>query len=179
MLCIYEVLKGMRERQSGCIINLASRAATIDYPTGASYNSSKAAVARAVGTIQAELDEKGLGEKVHMYSLHPGGVLTAMARGRVFLLSITYYPRTHTKRFTTGENEEVFKMLESLFIDSPQLCGNTCAYLATGRAKEIRGLYFDCRQDIERVCGLGRETLKKSGLYTLKVEFHHGYCNEP
>jgi hypothetical protein len=41
-------------------------------------------------------------------------------------------------------DEEFFK---DLFKDGPTLCGQTCAYLATGRGKELRGLflggYFD------------------------------------
>jgi hypothetical protein len=68
---------------------------------------------------------------------------------------------------------------EKLFKDSPELCGSTCAYIATGKAKALRGLYFDCRQDIEKVCGLGREALEVQNLYTLKVEFLQGYENEP
>lgn len=71
------------------------------------------------------------------------------------------------------------KEIEKLFKDGPELCGATCAYLASGRAKAIRGLYFDCRQDIERVCGAGRSTLEANGLYSLKMEFLQGYCNEP
>ena len=66
-----------------------------------------------------------------------------------------------------------------LFVDAPELCGSTCAYLATGKAKAIRGLYYDCRQDIERVCGTGRQSIQDKELYTLKVEFLEGYENEP
>lgn len=68
---------------------------------------------------------------------------------------------------------------KGLFKDPPELCGATCAYLATGKAKEIRGMYFDCRQDIERVCAVGREKLQEDVLYTLKVDFLDGYKNEP
>ncbi len=68
---------------------------------------------------------------------------------------------------------------QSLFKDPPELCGATCAYLATGKAKEIRGLYFDCRQDIEKVCALGRDQLKEKDLYVLKMDFLEGYKNEP
>jgi hypothetical protein len=69
--------------------------------------------------------------------------------------------------------------LVKLFKDPPELCGATCAYLATGDAKELRGLYFDCRQDIERVCQAGRKTLEEHGLYGLKIDFLQGYRNEP
>ena len=81
MACIYTVLPGMRARKSGCIVNIASRAATIDMPTGLSYNTSKAAVARAISTLQEEMELEGLGESVHTYALHPGGVWGAMVTG--------------------------------------------------------------------------------------------------
>jgi len=71
----------MRKRKSGCIINIASRAATVDFPFAVGYNSSKAAVVRAVATLQEEINLDGLGDKIHMYALHPGGVLTTMASG--------------------------------------------------------------------------------------------------
>jgi hypothetical protein len=81
------------------------------------------------------------------------------------------------------EENPAMKAIQSeiakLFVDPPELCGNTCAYLATGKAKELSGLYIDCRQDIERVCGVGRKTLEKHGLYNLKIDFLQGYCNEP
>ncbi len=60
----------------------------------------------------------------------------------------------------------------------PSLCGMTCAYLATGQAKELRGMYFDVRQDIERVASRGRSALQKGRLYTLKVDFIEDYANE-
>lgn len=71
------------------------------------------------------------------------------------------------------------KNFTNLFKDSPELCGATCAFMATGRAKALRGMYWDCRQDIERINDVGREELQKRELYTLKVAFAEGYCNEP
>ena len=67
----------------------------------------------------------------------------------------------------------------ALFKDPPELCGATVTYLAAGKAKELRGMYWDCRQDIEKVKAYGRERLQNEGKYTLKVEFLEGYENEP
>lgn len=161
MITTFEVLPAMRQRNSGCIINIASRSATVDVPGTLSYCSSKAAVARATSTLQAELDDLGLGENIHTYALHPGGVWTAMAQG---------------EGPPDPEREAKFR---SMFKDVPELCGQTCAYLAAGKAKELRGCYFDCRQDVERVKTLGREHLQKQAVYKLKVDFVDGYCNEP
>ena len=98
MACIFEVLNGMRERKDGCIVNLASRAATIDMPTGLSYCSSKAAVARATATLQEELELEGLGEHVHTYSLHPGGVWGAM------VTSGFIFPETRMTSYVESDN---------------------------------------------------------------------------
>ncbi|KAK5443253.1 hypothetical protein LTS15_010788 [Exophiala xenobiotica] len=159
MLCIYEVLQSMRERKSGCIINMASRAATVDMAGGLSYNSSKAAVARATSTLQEEFEQEGLGEHLHTYCLHPGGVWGKMV--------------------TDNTTLEVQQQIRPIFKDVPELCANTVAYLASGQAKELRGHYFDCRHDIERVCSFGKATLDKQGLYNLGVKFLPGYENEP
>lgn len=69
--------------------------------------------------------------------------------------------------------------LRNIYKDVPELCANSVAYIAAGRARELRGCYFDCRQDIQKVCSFGSETLKQHGLYNLKVEFLPGYENEP
>ena len=74
--------------------------------------------------------------------------------------------------------EEQIKLRE-IYKDVPELCANTVTYIAAGKAKELRGCYFDCRQNIEKVASFGFETLKQYGLYNLRVEFLPGYENEP
>ncbi|KAH2005562.1 hypothetical protein KXV45_001535 [Aspergillus fumigatus] len=130
MLCIHAVLPGMVEQKSGCIINMASRAATVDGPKSVGYNASKAALVRATGSLQEDLASMGLGEQVHTYCLHPGSVWGDILTGN-----------------TTAEQQE---QLPPIFKDVPELAAGTVAYLSTGRGKALRGLYFDCRQDIER-----------------------------
>ncbi|PNS18182.1 Diacetyl reductase [Sphaceloma murrayae] len=158
MLCIYQVLPKMRERKTGCIVNISSRAATVDYPGGISYSSSKAAVARATATLQEEFEAEGLGEQLHAYSLHPGGVWGAMA---------------------AGAPPEVQKDMRPMFKDVPELCGNTATWLATGQGRELRGLYLDCRQDVARLASFGRDTFRKQGINRLGMKFLPGYENEP
>jgi len=184
MLTTWAVLPGMRERKSGVIVNIASRAATVDFPFSTGYNSSKCAVTRATSTLQEELDLDEL--DVQMYALHPGGVPTAM--------SSRESPLSREKKFvaddTVGEtNPEILKKYPSLqeatpdfknlFKDPPELCGAVATYLAAGQAKELRGMYIDCRQDLERIQAVGREKLQKDFLYTLKIDFLEGYKNEP
>ena len=81
MLAIYETLPEMRRRRSGCIINISSRSATVDMLAGLSYNSSKAAIARASSSLQAELEDEGFGQDIQIYSLHPGAVWSDMCTG--------------------------------------------------------------------------------------------------
>lgn len=144
-------------------------------PKCTSYGASKAAVAHATASLQEEFEQLGLGEHLHAYSLHPGGVWGEMIKSKSLF-------RTHTVRiltlkgFTTLEERE---QLRPIFNEVPELPAYTVAYLAAGRAKEIRGMYFDCRHDIERVCSFGRENLKADGLNNLRVRFVPGYDNRP
>ena len=80
MATCWYILPKFRERKRGVVINIASRAATVDFPFAVGYNSSKAAVARATSTLQEEVELDGLGEHVQLFALHPGGVPTAMAK---------------------------------------------------------------------------------------------------
>ncbi len=74
MNTIFAVLPGMRERRSGTIINISSRAGTLDCPLALGYTDSKTAIIRATASIQEELEMDGLGETIQMFSIHPGGV---------------------------------------------------------------------------------------------------------
>lgn len=58
----------------------------------------------------------------------------------------------------------------------PAQCAQTCAFLATGRGKVLRGKYFDCEQDIGTIVAAGSDSLE--GLYELKVEFLGGLPND-
>ncbi|KAL6241456.1 hypothetical protein RBB50_011720 [Rhinocladiella similis] len=167
MATIWHVLPSMRERNSGIIIDIASRAATVDFPFAIGYNSSKCADARAISTLQEELDLDNL--NIQTYALHPGGVYTAMAAKEVRPEMLEKYP--HLTQHGTD--------FRSLFKDGPELCGATCAYLATGNAKELRGLYLDCRQDVERLKAAGRGKIQQETLNTLTIKFLDGYKNEP
>lgn len=73
MISILAVLPKMRERKKGVIINVASRAGSMDFPSGLAYCVSKSAVIRLTGCIQLALDAEGLGDDIQIYALHPGG----------------------------------------------------------------------------------------------------------
>jgi hypothetical protein len=64
------------------------------------------------------------------------------------------------------------------FKTSRFLCGATCVYIASGKAKALKGRYFDCEQNIEQVVAAGRSEIVGSDLYSLKVEFLGGLPND-
>lgn len=169
LLLMFEVLPRMRDRGQGCIINIASRSGTVDVPMALGYNTSKAALIRATHTLQREMEVDGLDPGIHMYALHPGGVFTDMGGSAAA-------PDVKAKYGDATRDEATFK---SLFKDPPVLCGQTCAFLASGKGKELRGLYIDCRQDLTRLQALGREKLLKEKYNTLGMKFLDGYTNEP
>jgi len=84
MISILAVLPKMKEREKGVIINVASRAGSMDFPSGLAYCVSKSAVIRLTGCIQLALDAEGLGDDIQLYALHPGGVLTDMPKSIPF-----------------------------------------------------------------------------------------------
>ena len=56
--------------------------------------------------------------------------------------------------------------------------GQTCVYLAAGKAKHVlKGKYWDCEQDIQVVVDHASE-VKEHDLYELKVEFLGGLPND-
>jgi NAD(P)-dependent dehydrogenase (short-subunit alcohol dehydrogenase family) len=82
LMLIHQMLPRMKQRGSGCIINIASRSGTVDVPMTLGYVTSKAALIRATHTLQKEMELEGLDPAIHMYALHPGGVKSAMGGGK-------------------------------------------------------------------------------------------------
>jgi hypothetical protein len=75
------------------------------------------------------------------------------------------------------EMAEKWKSFHKQFKVLPTLCGQTCAFLSTGKGKALAGKYFDCEQDIGTVLEAAKED-GLSGLYDLKVDFLGGLPND-
>ena len=72
----------------------------------------------------------------------------------------------------------VFEDFQKNFRTSLDVPGQTCVYIATGKAKRaLSGKYFDCEQDIQTVVDNAAE-IEKNNLYELKVEFLGGLPND-
>ena len=81
------LLPHLRERGTGVVLNVSSRAGTVPVPFSASYAASKAALINLTATLQAEIDIEGLGDGIQAYSLHPGGVKSAMVDWSEYMIS--------------------------------------------------------------------------------------------
>jgi NAD(P)-dependent dehydrogenase (short-subunit alcohol dehydrogenase family) len=154
-----------RQRKKGTIINIASRSATVNSPFSANYAAAKAALVRASGCLQFELDMDGL-EDIGIYSLHPGATKTNIQKP---------LPQDVAARYP--EAAEAYAKFTAQFPCDPSLCGQTCVYLAAGRGKALRGRYFDCEQDVGYVSSM-RDLIKEEHLYELKVDFLGGLPND-
>lgn len=53
-------------------------------------------------------------------------------------------------------------------ICSPELCAQTCVYLASGKAKELRGRYINSERDVESMVEQA-DIVKKENLYDLGI----------
>jgi hypothetical protein len=73
---------------------------------------------------------------------------------------------------------EAGKAWVKLFKTSRFLCGATCVYIASGKAKILKGRYFDCEQDIEHVVSTGKEEILEKDLYRMKIDFLGGLPND-
>ncbi|KAM5349192.1 hypothetical protein ACJ41O_009015 [Fusarium nematophilum] len=139
-------------RGHGKIINIASRSATVDLPFSANYAAAKAALVRASGCIQFELDMDGF-DKVEIYSLHPGATKTGMQKDLASDVAEAY-PKVAA----------AYKSFGAQFKCEPALCGQTCVFLAAGRGTALKGRYFDCEQDIGYVASMGNHILPDAGM---------------
>ncbi|KAJ5209800.1 hypothetical protein N7449_004179 [Penicillium cf. viridicatum] len=138
-------------------------------PSNIGYSTSKAAMIRMTGCIQAELALAGH-RNIHLYTLHPGAVQTGMTEN-------PYISSPLLGQFPNFEKD--MKLWVSRFRDSPYLSGMTSVALASGIAKEVlRGRYYDSEHDLGDVLAQGEMGLKHPEYYTLGVRFPGGRPND-
>ncbi|KAK3384830.1 hypothetical protein B0H63DRAFT_413639 [Podospora didyma] len=156
------VLPHFRAQHSGCVLNIASRAGTVIIPYSTSYCASKAALINLTGCVQKEVDVEGL-DDIHLYSLHPGGIKSAMTLKKYGEESVNNLP---------PQARGWFLRALDVYNDSPYLNGMVCVALASGVAKDVlRGKYFDVGQDLEDVLAQAEFIKKTPELYSLHTSF--------
>ncbi|KAK4229194.1 hypothetical protein QBC38DRAFT_472853 [Podospora fimiseda] len=155
---------------SGCILNISSRAGTVTIPYSTPYSTSKAALISLTSCAQKEIDIDGLGDKIHMYSLHPGGIKSTMTKEKYSEESVSNLPEQVRKAYLDG--------FEEIYNDSPYLNGMICVALATGIGKDVlRGKYYDVNQDLEDVLAQGEALKQNLDLHMLHTSFLGGLRN--
>ena len=117
----------MRQDGGGAIVNIASNAGKVGYPSMADYNASKAAVISLTRSMAAEL-----APHINVNAVCPGGVRTDMLRGVANWLAERSGedPESLLQNFPP---EKLGRLIE------PVEVGRVVAFLASDRAHIIRG----------------------------------------
>ncbi|KLO14748.1 NAD-binding protein [Schizopora paradoxa] len=152
-------IKSMRANNEGTFIAISSSAACISSAGVSAYHTSKTALTRAIACVQMELDAEGK-SGVHLYALHPGLVQTSLAAGGNNL-------HEDLEKMTPGTVKNITAWVNT-FVNPPELAAQTCVYLASGKAKDLRGRYIDAEKDIEAVVEQA-EIVRKENLYDLSI----------
>ena len=74
LACMKAVLPGMRERESGCIVNVTSQAGRIAFPGMSAYCASKWALEAATESMASEVARFG----IRVALIEPGAIMTAI-----------------------------------------------------------------------------------------------------
>ncbi|CAO1601214.1 hypothetical protein XANCAGTX0491_004881 [Xanthoria calcicola] len=122
------------------IINLTSIGALALTPGASAYQPSKLAVMRLTEYFMVDYEEQGL----LSYSVHPATVATKLTRGM---------PDS---------------MVEAICIDTPELAGDTIAWLTSQRKDWLAGRYVSCNWDMTEVFARRDEIVEKD-LLKLKM----------
>jgi len=120
------VLPIMRKRGKGHIIITASRAAFMIADKVSSYSISKLAAVRLAECIHQENAECG----IKCFAIHPGGIITRL------LTDI----ETHE---TEAWAKDATKYIRPMLKDDISLPGNSCVFLASGKADFLSGRFVD------------------------------------
>lgn len=81
-------------------------------------------------------------------SYHPGGVMSKLAR------------------------DSMPKETHSILIDKPELAGNFCVWLASGKADFLSGRYSSCNWDVDEIMAMKEKIVEKDLLKEMvEMEF--------
>ena len=111
------------------IVQLSSIGAHITSPGGSAYQMTKSAVLRMNNFIAVEYGK----QRILVYGIHPGGVLTELA---------SKLPDT------------------SVLIDTPELSGDTVVWLTRERREWLQDRYISCTWDVEELEGMREEIVR-------------------
>ena len=131
------VLPGMRVRQAGRIINVASGAGTISIPKGSAYVVSKTALIRLSETMAQETAADG----IRVFAIHPGTVRTPMN---------DYVHDAPEVAAVFPELQQSFRTTYAEGLDTPiEQSVQLVLSIAAGAADELSGYYLEVGDDFD------------------------------
>lgn len=150
--CCRLVLPGMVARRRGRVVNVASTSGTRAIPYLSAYSTSKAALIMLSENLAAEVAEFG----VRVFAIQPGTVRTAMTEMAL---------RDEAAKTWLPWFVETFQEARDV---PPEEAARLVLFLASGRADELSGRFFDVAEDAEAVVRRTAE-VKAKDLYTLRI----------
>jgi NAD(P)-dependent dehydrogenase (short-subunit alcohol dehydrogenase family) len=122
------------------IVNLSSIGAHVITPSASGYQMGKLAILRFGEVLNEEYGEQG----IIAFGIHPGGVLTELAKA-------------------------LPKEMHSMLKDSPELAGDTMVWLTAERREWLRGRYVSCTWDMEQLLGK-RKQIEEGDLLKVRMD---------
>jgi NAD(P)-dependent dehydrogenase (short-subunit alcohol dehydrogenase family) len=141
LLFMHAVLPAMRERQSGCIVNVASRGGLVVGPNLSSYCVAKSTAIRLTEHVDAEAK----GDGVRAFVIQPGTILTDMAHSSINDVQAQKWVPFLLNDLKGILDQDPAPKLERL--------GRQIVQLASGKYDALAGAYLDLEPDLD-------ETLK-------------------
>jgi NAD(P)-dependent dehydrogenase (short-subunit alcohol dehydrogenase family) len=137
LLFMHAVLPSMRERKSGCIINIASKGGIFVAPNLSAYCVAKATAIRLTEHVDAEAKADG----VRAFVVQPGTILTDMARDSIADPAAQKWVPFLVDDLKAFLDEDPTAKLERL--------GQQIVALASGHYDALAGAYLDLEPDLD------------------------------
>ncbi|KAI1120058.1 NAD(P)-binding protein [Nemania abortiva] len=120
-------------------VTVSSVGAHCRTPTASAYQTSKLAVLRLTEFVDAEYSGKG----IVAFTIHPGNIPTDM---------------------TIGADGNIPKDIAHVFVETPELTGDSIVYLSSERRDWLGGRYINVTWDLPELIGLRDEIVKEDKL---------------
>ncbi|MGO4880359.1 MAG: SDR family NAD(P)-dependent oxidoreductase [Bryobacteraceae bacterium] len=154
-LCSNAVMRGMVSRHEGRIINVSSGAGTMSIPFMSAYVTSKCALIRFTEVLADEARPHG----ISVFAIQPGTVRTAMAEDLMQSEAGNRWMPWFKRIFDEGRDETARPGTDLVL------------YLASGKADELSGRYFEAPGDPAGIVEQAEEIREKQ-LRVLRVRLH-------
>jgi NAD(P)-dependent dehydrogenase (short-subunit alcohol dehydrogenase family) len=139
LLFMSAIIPGMRQRKSGCIVNVASAGGTIVAPNLSAYCVAKATAIRLTEHVDAETREDG----VRAFVVQPGTIVTDMARDSI--------NDPEARKWVPFLVDDLTAIIDKDPTEDLERLGRQVVALASGRYDVLAGAYLDLEQDLDEL----------------------------